>query len=375
MENLKKFNTQEEYQEWKDGDDYVYPNVCKVEDEIIYNGYPEPFWIEALEDVTVNLKSEDISVGSYSFDKKTWTKMPYSGIVVRTGQKLYIINSVMVYKKLVVSGKYNAGGSILSLDYELNYLKYHTFSNNISVGSIFRKSANQIVSAKELILPNATVGSFNDLFHGCEFLIDSPKLINVISSFDDCFNYTYEGCISLTKAPTIPKLKSGIYTSNGLKGMFKGCSNLSYIKALFTQSFSSGSGNSYNNTDNWVEGVSPTGTFIANAKRTDFTRGPHGIPEGWDLYLYDEDNDRYVVKFKVNGIPYEYYTDEPKDVTWDEFVASKQNTNGFKSVVESYTPCVKLGNDYILLNGVKASGNIVLNASYTIGQPTTTTEE
>ena len=53
MENLKKFNTQEEYQAWKDGDDYVYPNVCKVGDEVIYNGYPEPFWIEALEDVSV----------------------------------------------------------------------------------------------------------------------------------------------------------------------------------------------------------------------------------------------------------------------------------------------------------------------------------
>lgn len=89
--------------------------------------------------------------------------------------------------------------------------------------------------------------------------------------------------------------------------MFKGCSNLSYIKALFTQAFDS----SYNSTENWVEGVSPTGTFIANSKRTDFTRGVSGIPEGWDLYLYDEDKDKYVVKFKINNIPYEYYTDEP----------------------------------------------------------------
>lgn len=53
MENLKKFNTQEEYQVWKDGDDYVYPSVCKVGDEVIYNNYPDYFWIEALEDLKV----------------------------------------------------------------------------------------------------------------------------------------------------------------------------------------------------------------------------------------------------------------------------------------------------------------------------------
>ena len=46
MEKLKKFNTKEEYLEWKDSDDYSYPNVCKVADEIVYNDYPDPFWIE-----------------------------------------------------------------------------------------------------------------------------------------------------------------------------------------------------------------------------------------------------------------------------------------------------------------------------------------
>lgn len=88
--------------------------------------------------------------------------------------------------------------------------------------------------------------------------------------------------------------------------MFSGCSSLSFIKDLTV-------GNR-NSPNDWVEGVSPTGTFIANVNRTNFTRGVNGIPEGWDLYLYDEDKDRYVVKFKVNGIPYEFYTDEPRDV-------------------------------------------------------------
>ena len=103
----------------------------------------------------------------------------------------------------------------------------------------------------------------------------------------------------------------------------------------------------------------------------------HGIPEGWDLYLYDEDNDRYVVKFTVNNIPYEFYTDKPRSVRWDEFCNSEHNTNGFNYPIGSPYGPVKSGSDFILLDGNKVmeDAKIVLNASYTIGQPTETTEE
>lgn len=43
MENLRIFNTQEEYEAWKDSDDYVVPNACKVNGEMFYNNFPEPF--------------------------------------------------------------------------------------------------------------------------------------------------------------------------------------------------------------------------------------------------------------------------------------------------------------------------------------------
>lgn len=373
MNNLKKFNSKAEYQAWKDGDDYVFPNICKVGEEVVYNDYPEPFWIEALEDITVDFKyyngNSNTSVGSYSFDKISWTNMPYGGVVVRTGQKLYIIHGSLSYNKLVISGKFNVGGSILSLDYSLDYLQYTTHKNNNF--NLF-SDAKQVVSAKDLVLAIPRT-SYSGLFYKCALLVDSPKLIGKIKNFDVSLEYAYKGCTSLTKAPTIPELKSGDYTSYGLTEMFKGCSNLSYIKALFTQSF----GSNYNSTKDWVDGVSPTGTFIANYKRTDFTRGVSAIPEGWDLYLYDEENDRYVVKFKVNNIPYEFYTDEPRDVQWDEFCRSEYNTNGFTYPVGSPYGPVKNGSDFILLNGnqVMEDDKIVLNASYTIGQLTATTEE
>lgn len=379
MENLKKFNTQEEYQAWKDGDDYVYPNVCKVGDEVIYNGYPEPFWIEALEDVTLDY---DYYNGSghpdfyCSFDKVNWTLIDYKGTVLRKGQKAYIyLVGSLTYKTFRISGRYNVGGSILSLVYGLDYLKYNSINENYM--AIFSE-AKQMVSAKELVLCKNTGVGFEGLFSGQTILEDTPKLKGVLTNSDKGIAGMFRGCKSLVKAPTVPSFTTGNYY-NTVKELFYGCSNLNYIKAMFTQPFRN---NDYSYTKDWVNGVAEKGTFIANVKRTDFTRGVYGIPEGWDLYLYDAENDRYVVRFKVNNIPYEMYTDEPRDVAWSEFVESRQNTNGFKMWMNASNgdknPTVRASNlDYVLSNGDRIYGydKIILDASYTIGQPTETTTE
>lgn len=370
MENLRIFNTQEEYEAWKDSDDYVVPNACKVNGEMIYNDFPEPFWVEALEDLifTYSYKNgdQDFIYGCYSFDKINWTLMSRN-VPVRTGQKVYIINTVrdIGLMQLGISGRYNAGGNLLSLEYGLDYLE-HTESKTSSPVTLFVNT--KIVNAKDLILPDVSYWVCNALFRNCELLQTPPKFPKTYTEIVGT-NLMFEGCTSLTNAPTIPNVKLKQGSDIRWTNMFANCTSLSYIKALFTWNFDGF------RTINWVSNVSPTGTFIANSKRTDFTRGTNGIPEGWDLYLYDEDNDRYVVRFKVNNIPYEFYTDEPRDITWGEFNASEQNTNGFKNVLESTTPCVKLGTDYVLLNGERASGNIILHANYTIGQPTETAEE
>lgn len=373
MERLKKFNTKGEYQEWKDSDNYSYPNVCKVADEIVYNDYPDPFWIEALEDVTFDYVRY---VGNghpdfyCSFDKVNWTLISYNGTVLRKGQKAYIYRvGDLSYTNFNISGRYNVGGSILSLTYGLDYLKYNSINE---IDTPIFSGAKQMVSAKELVLCENTGHGFQNLFSGQTMLEDPPKLKDVITSSNRRISGMFKGCTSLMKAPTIPSFTTGVGDSryNTVKELFYGCSNLNYIKAMFIQPFTN---DSYSYTKNWVNGVAEKGTFIANVNRTDFTRGVYGIPEGWDLYLYDEDNDRYVVKFSVNSIPYEYYTDEPKDITWNEFINSEYNTNGFN---KNNNNNVVYGNDFILLNEntVGYNDKIILNSNYSIGQPTTTTE-
>lgn len=385
MEYLKKFATQEEYQSWKDGDDYEYPNICKVGGDVVYNNFPDPLWIEALEDIQVDFKSYNgyyyDRYGYYSIDKKNWFSFDSSpNPVVRTGQRIYVKCVDSYSAQLYISGKYNIGGSVNSLRFGDDYLKVGISGSRKGYGNL-TQYAKSVVNAKELVLPPYTWytggdgnGFFEGIFKDCAYLETPPRLTTMRITDAGVYLSSFEGCTSLKKAPTIPNASySTSYTKRYHERMFFGCSNLQYIKLLTTDSFGS-------HYAQWVEGVSPTGVFIANAKRTDFTRGVSGIPEGWDLYLYDEEKKKYVVKFKVNEIPYEFYTDEPKDVTWSEFINSEWNTNGFYSDPNTfpYHPIVfERSYNYVLLDGnyVLPGDKIIINTSYTIGPRPTTTEE
>lgn len=348
--------------------------MCKVGDDVIYNNYPDPFWIEALEDVNVNYYYYNSGAyttyyGKYSYDKINWTSFAKEDITLRTGTKIYIIADVK-FQRLYVSGKYNVGGSLLSLVYGANYLQYNShlqdFFRPYDADYFFSKAQN-VIEAKELVMPtvlerftSSANGQYYKFFCGCNLLKSVPRL-PATTMQQASYEYMFYGCESLTKAPTLSESTA----NRCYRGMFIGCTNLSYIKMMSSTSFSS-------DTDGWscgwVSRVSPTGTFIASSKRTDFTRGVNGIPEGWDLYLYDEDNDRYVVKFKVNNIPYEMYTDEPRNVTWKEFVASEQNTNGFVVGDGKGAIDIRLGNKSVLYDGMKVGWleDIVLNGAYTL---------
>jgi len=87
----------------------------------------------------------------------------------------------------------------------------------------------------------------------------------------------FRGCSSLTKAPELPALN---YPPNVYNYMFSGCTNLNYIKAMFTNA------PSVTGTSGWLAGVSPTGTFVMNAAAEwdpEEYRGVNGIPEGWTV--------------------------------------------------------------------------------------------
>ena len=84
----------------------------------------------------------------------------------------------------------------------------------------------------------------------------------------------FSGCTSLTTAPELPAttLAEDCYSY-----MFKNCTSLNYIKAMFLTTPSA----LY--TANWTFDVSSTGTFVKNTSASWNVTGVNGIPENWTV--------------------------------------------------------------------------------------------
>ena len=160
-------------------------------------------------------------------------------------------------------------------------------------------SCTSLTTAPELLAETLTSFCYNNMFKGCTALTTAPDL-PATALEEYCYGYMFDGCTSLTTAPELPAttltktcyesmfqgctslvnapaLPATTLVTNCYYQMFKGCTNLNYIKAMFTTTPST----SY--TNNWVSGVSATGTFVKNASATWTTTGVNGVPNGWTV--------------------------------------------------------------------------------------------
>lgn len=120
---------------------------------------------------------------------------------------------------------------------------------------------------------------YKDMFSNCTNLQTAPALPSTSMAYW-CYYRMFENCTSLTTAPVLPAttLAEGCYI-----WMFWGCTNLNYVKCLATDISAD------NCTLNWLNYVSPTGTFIKadGMENWEIGRNPdgenYGIPEGWTV--------------------------------------------------------------------------------------------
>ena len=137
------------------------------------------------------------------------------------------------------------------------------------------RDCTSLIAAPELPAMTLMSGCYDSMFRGCSSLTTAPEL-PATTLADGCYYYMFYGCTSLRSAPVLPATTlSNRYSC--YSNMFSGCTSLSYIKALFTTTPSS----SY--TDNWVNGVAPTGTFVKSAAATWNVTGNSGVPTGWTV--------------------------------------------------------------------------------------------
>lgn len=181
------------------------------------------------------------------------------------------------------TGNFEVSGNIMSLLYGDDFVGKTSFpSTSAQYFRNFFKDANKLVNAGNLILPATTLPSacYNSMFRGCTSLVTAPELPATtlkVGSYYGQYQYMFYGCTSLTTAPVLPAI---IMTDYCYSYMFYGCTSLNKVICLAVQTYA------YQCLDNWLNGVSATGTFVKNPNKTNWPSGANGIPTGWTVQDY-----------------------------------------------------------------------------------------
>ena len=137
------------------------------------------------------------------------------------------------------------------------------------------RGCTSLTQAPELPATTLADYCYSFMFKGCTILTQAPEL-PATTLADFCYYEMFKGCTRLTQAPELPATTLANCCYNF---MFSGCTNLSEIRVAFDE---------WNdNTKNWVENVSPTGTFYC-PKALPLEYGLDRIPEGWTVKYIEE---------------------------------------------------------------------------------------
>ena len=221
---------------------------------------------------------------SYSKDSGfTWTEITSTTggtvIEVSAGDKVMLKGNNVAYggSKNVNSGfmggtaSYNVEGNVMSLIGGDNFSGLTSFNGYTYV---FHKlfAETKVISAENMIMPVPvlTNSCYRAMFANTTTLSKAPEIPATTMATSAC-SYMFENC-AITTAPVLSAETLGDYCC---RGMFTGCTNLNYIKCLATTIG--------NGTDDWVKGVSTSGTFV-KAMGVTWSSGNSGIPQGWTVY-------------------------------------------------------------------------------------------
>lgn len=152
------------------------------------------------------------------------------------------------YYSFTATCNFNAKGNIMSLHNSSSFSSLTTIPGTYDFYRLFMSNEN-LIDASELIMPATTLKDY-------------------------CYFAMFSGCTNLIKAPVLPASSLSQHCYNQ---MFYGCTSLNYVKCLATNI----SANMC--TNNWLNNVASTGTFVKASTMSSWTTGNSGIPSGWTV--------------------------------------------------------------------------------------------
>ena len=340
MKYLHLFENELDFNAEYKGSNYIEPwvSLTKSVERVDYNKPYDPylhipFTIEALDSGNISWALDDKTV-QYSKNGGSWETMDNKttiSVVEGDGVQFKGTNTDYNYCTISTTMQFNVKGNIMSLtdgdEFETADAVNANGFNSLFYGCSYLVSAGDLklpattlanrcylkmfqgctslTKAPELPATTLTEDCYNDMFQGCPSLTKAPELpattlaagccysmfagctslttapkkLPATTLTEDCYSLMFDDCASLTKAPELP---ATTLAENCYNCMFQGCTSLNYIKAMFTTVPST----TY--TDNWVNGVASTGTFVKNAAATWTTTGSNAVPSGWTIQTASE---------------------------------------------------------------------------------------
>ena len=168
-----------------------------------------------------------------------------------------------------------------------------------------------LTTAPVLPAPVLANNCYFDMFRGCTSLTTAPML-PAMTLASNCYGGMFQGCTSLITAPALP---ATTLVYNCYSGMFYNCTSLNYIKCLATDISENYC------TQNWVSGVSSSGTFVKSDAMTGWTMGVSGIPIGWDVKDWHVEVPVSLVMWVDDFIneQFQYKEDRAEDCDYDNW--------------------------------------------------------
>ena len=282
--------------------------VCITKDK-----YCKYLTFVAIDDGKFKLSGNSVQ---YSLDEgSTWTTLvsdTYSP-TLSAGQKIMWKGNLSPNSSLGIgtfssTGRFNIEGNIMSLVYDDNFVGKTDLTEYGVFYGLFRE-CTKLINAKNLVLPatRLSMKCYGAMFVGCTSLRTAPELPSTRLGVE-CYFYMFDGCSSLSTAPILPattlarycyammfrnctsltkapELPATTLANGSNQYMFSGCTSLNYIKCLATDISASVC------TTGWVDGVSPSGTFVKASSMNSWTRGGSGIPTNWTVQDDDGKDD------------------------------------------------------------------------------------
>ena len=268
------------------------------------------------------------------------------------------------------TARFNVDGNIMSMLEGDNFVGSTVGSATTNTHYVFAKmfKDSKVVDASNLIMLKSvtTNGCYSYMFYGCKDLTVPPEL-PARALADSCYDHMFYGCTDLRMSPVLP---AEMLVDNCYKCMLTYCSNIIYIKALFTTT----PGIDY--TDDWVYGVASSGTFVKNENATWDVIGVDGVPTSWVIQYTDDVppvpmQHRWITDTETyKCLGYNKYSVEKRQQsvdggnTWTDVVPTETRTG---SLIESYSEdCgfVPYMNTYLTVESLEDNNDITFARSY-----------